>query len=84
MRATANGGSSTIWSSPAASSAVIRAASDDGVPTRHDRSISSAVTLFAGFPDADLQLFLEALVDNQYLRVLSEPTLVAVSGEATS
>ena len=47
-------------------------------------NVSSAVTLFAGFPDADLQLFLEALVDNQYLRVLSEPTLVAVSGEEAS
>ena len=49
-----------------------------------DTNIGSAVTLFAGFPNADLQIFLEALEDNQYLRVLSEPTLVAISGEEAS
>ncbi len=49
-----------------------------------ETSIGSAVTLFAGFPNADLQIFVEALQDNQYLRVLSEPTLVAISGEEAS
>ena len=47
-------------------------------------SVGSATTLFAGFPDLDLQLFLEALADNQYIRVLAEPTLVAMTGEEAS
>ncbi len=47
-------------------------------------SVGSAVTLFAGIPDLDLQLFLQALEDNQYMRVLAEPSLVAVSGEEAS
>lgn len=47
-------------------------------------SIGSATTLFTGFPDLDLQLFLEALADNQYIRVLAEPTLVATTGEEAS
>lgn len=37
--------------------------------------------LFAGFPGSDLELFLQALSENQYLRLLAEPTLVAASGE---
>jgi pilus assembly protein CpaC len=44
----------------------------------------SAANLFAGIPDARLQLFVQALAENQYLRILSEPTLVAVSGEEAS
>jgi pilus assembly protein CpaC len=46
--------------------------------------VSPAVTLFGGFPNADLQFFLQALADNQYLRFLAEPTLVALSGEEAS
>jgi pilus assembly protein CpaC len=46
--------------------------------------ISPLVTLLAGFPDADLQLFVQALAENQYLRILSEPNLVALSGEEAS
>jgi len=46
--------------------------------------VSPAVTLFGGFPNADLQFFIQALADNQYLRVLAEPTLVALSGEEAS
>jgi pilus assembly protein CpaC len=40
-----------------------------------------STTLFAGFPGSDLQIFLQALAENQYLRVLAEPTLVARSGQ---
>lgn len=40
--------------------------------------------LFAGFPSADLEVFIQALSENQYLRVLAEPTLVAYSGEQAS
>ena len=47
-------------------------------------SVSSAVTLLTGVPSADLQFFVEALSDNQYLRTLAEPNLVALSGEEAS
>jgi pilus assembly protein CpaC len=47
-------------------------------------NISPAVSLFAGFPGADIEVFLQALAENQYLRILSEPTLVALSGEEAS
>ncbi len=43
--------------------------------------VSSAVTLFAGFPNSDLQVFLQALAENQYVRILANPTLVSLSGE---
>ncbi len=45
---------------------------------------SPLVTLIAGFPRADLQFFIQALAENQYLRVLAEPSLVALSGEEAS
>jgi pilus assembly protein CpaC len=47
-------------------------------------TFSSATTLFAGIPDADLNFFLRALENNQYMRVLAEPSLIAVSGEEAS
>ena len=47
-------------------------------------SVGDAVTLFAGFPGIDFEMFVEALEDNQYLRTLAEPTLVAMSGEKAS
>lgn len=43
--------------------------------------VSPAVTVFAGSPSADFQLFIQALAENQYLRILAEPNLVALSGE---
>ncbi len=46
--------------------------------------VSPAVTLFGGFPDINLQMFIQALAENQYLRILAEPTLVALSGEQAS
>ena len=46
-----------------------------------DLGVSSSITLFGGFPDIGLQLFLQALAENQYLRVLAEPNLVALSGQ---
>jgi pilus assembly protein CpaC len=49
-----------------------------------DVTVSPLVTLFAGFPKADLQFFLQALAENQYLRILANPTLVALSGEEAS
>lgn len=47
-------------------------------------SVGDAVTLFGGFPGIDFELFIQALEDNQYLRTLAEPTLVAMSGEKAS
>jgi pilus assembly protein CpaC len=44
-------------------------------------NVPPSATLFAGFPNADLQIFLQALAENQYLRILAEPTLVARSGQ---
>jgi pilus assembly protein CpaC len=49
--------------------------------TLDDIGPSSVITLFAGFPNADLQVFLQALAEDQYLRLLANPTLVALSGE---
>ena len=44
-------------------------------------SVSPGVTLFGGLPRADLQVFLQALAENQYLRILAEPNLIALNGE---
>lgn len=49
-----------------------------------DVTVSPAVTLFAGFPRADFEFFLEALIENQAVRLLANPTLVALSGEQAS
>jgi len=47
-------------------------------------AVSPATTLFGGIPSADLEIFVQALAENQYLRVLAEPTLVALSGQEAS
>ena len=49
-----------------------------------DVAVSPAVTLFGGFPSENVEFFVQALVENQYMRVLAEPTLVALSGEQAS
>jgi pilus assembly protein CpaC len=41
-------------------------------------------TFSLGFPRAQMQLFINAMNDNQLLRILAQPTLVAVSGETAS
>jgi pilus assembly protein CpaC len=43
----------------------------------------SSVSVFAGFGN-DWRAFIQALAENQYLRVLANPTLVALSGEEAS
>jgi pilus assembly protein CpaC len=57
-----------------------------GVPFvfTEDVSVTPLVTLLAGFPRADLEFFLGALAENQYVRILAEPNLVALSGEQAS
>jgi pilus assembly protein CpaC len=47
-------------------------------------SAGSLVTIFGGFPRADFEIFLHALAENQYLKLLANPTLVALSGEQAS
>ena len=49
-----------------------------------DVSLTPAVTLFAGSQNAGFQSFIQALRENQYLRMLAEPNLVALSGETAS
>jgi len=46
--------------------------------------VSNAATLFGGIPSADLSLYINALTQNNYFRLLAEPNLVAVSGEQAS
>lgn len=46
-----------------------------------DVGVSTFATLLAGFPGSDLEFFIQALAENQYLQLLAEPTLVALSGE---
>lgn len=53
-------------------------------PGSFDATFSPAVTIFAGVPRADFETFLQAIAENQYLRILANPTLVALSGEQAS
>ena len=41
-------------------------------------------TAFGILPRADMAFFLEALAENQYLRLLANPTLIALNGEEAS
>jgi pilus assembly protein CpaC len=45
---------------------------------------SLGTTVFFGIPSSDFSMFFHALAENQYLRLLSNPTLVALSGEEAS
>jgi pilus assembly protein CpaC len=47
-------------------------------------NVASAVTLFGGFPGSALEIFIQALAENQYLRLLAEPTIIALSGQEAS
>jgi pilus assembly protein CpaC len=85
-------GGSTVGASAGGAINPISIGPVSGTPARHgvpfvfnaDVAVSPSITLFAGFPEVDLQLFLQALAENQYLRILAEPTLIALSGkEAT-
>lgn len=46
--------------------------------------VSPAVTLFGGSLSNDFMIFVQALAENQYLRILAEPNLVALSGQEAS
>jgi pilus assembly protein CpaC len=45
---------------------------------------SSSVTFLTGVKSANINAFLQALAENQYLRILANPTLIALSGEEAS
>jgi pilus assembly protein CpaC len=45
---------------------------------------SNLWSVFLGFPNSDLAFFLDALEENTYLKLLANPTLVALSGEEAS
>jgi len=47
-------------------------------------TVSPSVTMFGGIPRADMEFFVQALNENQYMRVLAEPSLVAASGVEAS
>jgi len=64
-----------IFPTPDALDNLIWATPEDGI------TAGSSVTLFAGFPRADFEVYLSALAENQYVRVLANPTLIALSGE---
>jgi pilus assembly protein CpaC len=55
----------------------------DTTPFAFNQDVTAGplVSIFAGFPRADFEFFLRALAENQALRVLANPTLVALSGE---
>ncbi len=58
-------------------------AGPEGTPFVFNSAVrpSPLVTLNLGFPRAELQFLLQALAENQYVRLLAEPNLVAQSGE---
>jgi pilus assembly protein CpaC len=49
-----------------------------------DVTVGPLVTTFAGFPQSNLEFFLRTLAENQYVKLLANPTLVALSGEEAS
>ena len=61
-------------------------AAGDNIPFEFNQDVSAspAVSIFAGFPRGDFEFFLQALIENQALRILANPTLVALSGEQAS
>lgn len=62
------------------------AAAGSGTPFTflQDAGATSSVTLFGILPNVPLAFFIQALAENQYLRVLAEPDLVALSGQEAS
>lgn len=53
-------------------------------PNLNEITVSDAVNLFFGFPNSNVDIFVQALQRKGLLRILAEPNLVAVSGEPAS
>ncbi len=47
-------------------------------------TLNDAISLMFGFPNSDIQAFVQALQQKGLLRILAEPNLVALSGEPAS
>ncbi len=62
------------------------ASASHGIPFLFTNTVgvSPGVTIFGGVPSADLEFFVQALAENQYMRILAEPSLIALSGEEAS
>ncbi len=62
------------------------AAGDNSLGFAFNSAVTPSIntTVFAGFPHSNLEVFLNALAENQYLKILANPTLVALSGEEAS
>jgi len=58
-------------------------AAGDNLPFQfnQDITVGAPITIFGGIPRANLEIFIDALAENQYLKMLANPTLVALSGE---
>ena len=62
----------------------------DGAPVNNPEfefdkfPVAGTSTLFMGITGADLEIFLHALSENRYVRLLAEPNLVAISGESAT
>lgn len=70
------GGSATITSSDTGS--IFENILTPGIGAN---SSTPSATVFANFTKSDFHIFVDALAENKYLKVLAEPTLVATSGE---
>lgn len=46
-----------------------------------DLAVGSGTTMYFGLPKAQMELFLQAMQDNNLVKVLAEPNLVAISGQ---
>lgn len=55
-----------------------------GKINQEELSVSDAVSLFLGFPGADISVFIQAMQEKGVLRILAEPNLVARSGETAT
>jgi pilus assembly protein CpaC len=58
-----------------ASNRIPFATAQDGIP------VGAAPTLSVGFPNIQMQIFIQALRENGLLKVLAEPNLVTISGQ---
>jgi pilus assembly protein CpaC len=47
-------------------------------------TVNPSITSFGSLPSGDLQVFIKALAENQYVRVLAEPQLTALTGHTAS
>lgn len=64
--------------------ATIQADATIGGLSRRGGSVSGMTTVFGIFPPGEVQFFLSALRKNSLVRILAEPNLIAMNGQAAS